>query len=62
MCSSVLGYSYVKAITAILMIFDILDMNTLISPNGAFEAFKKGCTTICHGNSYLFAPTKTIKV
>ena len=52
-CSSVLGYSYVTSKTAELLISDKLSPEVLINPKGAYEAFKKGCTTICKGQGIL---------
>ena len=47
--SSVLGYSYVTSKSSQLLINNNLDINVLISPTGGYEAFKKGCHTICNG-------------
>ena len=50
-CSSILGYSYVRTSSDTLMIADKLDMNVLLSPTGAFEAFKRQASTICLGKA-----------
>ncbi|CAG2170659.1 unnamed protein product, partial [Oppiella nova] len=51
-CSSILGYSYVSSKIATLLVIDQLTLAPLITPTGAFEAFKKGCTTICQGRAF----------
>ena len=48
-CSSVLGLSAIVSKSCDLLISDKLNPEDLINPNGAYEAFKKGCTTICKG-------------
>ena len=57
-CSSILGYSYVNSKSNTLLISDKLDLNVLIAPNGGFETFKKGCTTICQGRAIIVGPTR----
>ena len=47
-CSSVLGLSAIVTKMAELLISDNLSPDVLIS-NNPYEAFKKGCTTICKG-------------
>ncbi len=49
-CSSVLGQSYITTKSFQLLISDNLDPSVLLSNTGAFEAFKKGCTTVCTGS------------
>ena len=48
-CSSVLGQSVIVSKSADLLISDKLSPDVLINPSGAYEAFKKGCTTVCKG-------------
>ena len=48
-CSSVLGISAIISRNIELLISDKLSPEVLISPNGAYEAFKKGFTTVCKG-------------
>ena len=47
-CSSVLGLSVIAG-PCELLISDKLNPEVLINPSGAYEAFKKGCTTVCKG-------------
>ena len=54
-CSSVLGQSYKGGKSYELLISDKLSPDVLINPSGAYEAFKKGCTTVCKGNLFVVA-------
>lgn len=53
-CSSIIGYSYVSTIRDEIMFAEKFDMNTLISPDGGWEVFKKSATTYCKGREYIF--------
>ena len=48
-CSSVLSISVIRSKSCELLISDKLSPKVLISSSGAYEAFKKGCTTVCKG-------------
>ena len=51
-CSSVLGLSVIVSKSYDFFINDKLSPEVLIS-NNPYEAFKKGCTTVCKGQSVM---------
>ncbi|CAG2107488.1 unnamed protein product, partial [Medioppia subpectinata] len=50
--SSQLGLGYTTTNTAVLLISDILNLNVFVSPVGAYDQFRKGCTTVCKGTGF----------